>query len=91
MSPSVGAWGLSCRLAFPCIAGKMESGLFFYLEAQAGLALALKRKPLEVAVLSVLVTLRHTALFRPLHVTWSCKVGVGSALFIFITLTDNGG
>lgn len=49
------------------------------------MALALKRKPLEVTVLSVLVTLRHTVPFRPLCVMWSCKVGVGYP-YVFILL-----
>lgn len=44
-----------------------------------------KRKPLEVSVLSVLVTLRHTVPFRPLCVMWSCKVGVGYP-YVFILL-----
>lgn len=69
------AEGLCCKLAFPCIAVKKESNM----------ALALKRKPLEVTVLSVLVTLRHTVPFRPLCVMWSCKVGVGYP-YVFILL-----
>lgn len=87
MSPSIGSWGLSCRLAFPCIAGKIGSDLFFfyffYLEAQDGLALALKRKPVEVGVLSVLVTVRHTALFRPRYVTYMVLQGWGGAFLIY--------
>lgn len=52
------------------------------------MALALKRKPLEVGVL---FTLRHTVPFRPLCVMWSCKVGGGVSLCIHVTLTDNEG
>lgn len=54
------------------------------------MALALKRKPLEVSVLSVLVTLRHSPIPSPV-----CDVVLqgwgGVSLCIRITLTDNEG